>query len=89
MNSQTEAQTKWLCEQIKHLPKHNEERPEAVCVILTVDRRIAFLTAIVYSFLRQLICLRLYFDFQYVQKNLNIFCDYDKDIAKHWDEIIE
>lgn len=60
-----------------------------MCVILTVDRRIAFLVAIVYSVLCQLICLRLYFDFQYVKKNLNFFCEYDKDIAKNWDEIIE
>lgn len=60
-----------------------------VYVILTVDRRIAFLVAIVYSFLCQLICLCLYFDFQYVKKIWTFFCEYDKDIAKNWDEIIE
>lgn len=45
------------------------KRGQRQCVILTVDRRrIVFLIAIVYSFLCQLICLHLYFDFEYVKK---------------------
>lgn len=44
-------------------------RGQRQCVMLAVDRRrVAFLIAIVFSFLCQLVCLRLYFDFQYVKK---------------------